>query len=139
MSAHPHPLEKPESQESSVARHFAALGVGLLSAGASWVLGFGMLASWNGALGRFEDRHGVLSILLGVSTMFLGVGPAFIGARALVAPDSASGIYEYDPMGNRVRVGSEAWQTSAGSAIKWLAFGWAYNVVVGVLFYLGGR
>jgi len=126
-------------EESSLARHFLALGVGVISGVLAFVVGFGVLATWNGALTRFEQRHAVLSIVLGTSVLFLGFGPAMIGARALVAPDQASGEYAHDATGQRIRVGTIQSRETTGSALKWLAFGWLYATGIGAVFFFGGR
>ncbi len=124
-------------QESSLARQFAAYGAGMASGIVAWV-GFGVLATWNGAMTGFEDRHPVLSITLGVSTLFIGFGGAFVGARSLVAADSATGEYERDAMGRRVRVGTLRNHTSVREAMMWLGVGWGWCGAVGAAFYVGG-
>jgi hypothetical protein len=126
-------------QQSSLARQFAAYGVGLASGIVAWVVGFGFPATWNGAMTAFEDRHPVLCIVLGVSTLFVGFGGAFVGARSLVAPDGATGEYERDSTGRRIRVGSFRARSSVREALAWLGVGWAWCGAVGAAFYFGGR
>ena len=128
-----------EGASSSLARHFLALGVGFLMAGLTFVIGFGVPATWNGALGRFEERHLVLSLVLGTSVLFAGCSPALYGARALIAPDQSSSEYAHDVNGHRVYAGSTRWRESTTGALKWLAFGWGYAVAIGLVFFFGGR
>jgi hypothetical protein len=125
--------------ESSVLRHFVALGVGLASAALAFLVGFGFPATWNGAAARFEGRHLVLSIVLGTSVFFLGCGPALYGARGLIAPDQGRSEYTHDVHGQRVFAGSVRWRVSRASALGWLAFGWIYAVAIGFVFLRGGR
>jgi hypothetical protein len=124
--------------ESSVVRHFVALGAGFVSAAAAFAGPFGCLATWNGALTRFEQRHYVLAIVLGVSVFFLGCVPALVGARALVAPDQGFGEYRHDNEGHRIHVGSVRYRESTAGALRWLAFGWLWSALIGAAFYLGG-
>lgn len=126
-------------EESSLARQFVAYGAGLVSGVTAWVVGFGVPATWDGAMSAFEDRHPGLSIVLGVATLFIGFGGAFVGARSLVAPHGASGEYERDAMGRRVRVGTIRSRTSIREALAWLGVGWGFCGAVGAAFYFGGR
>lgn len=126
-------------QQSSLGRQFAAYGAGLVSGILAWSVGFGFPATWNGAMSTFEARHPVLSIVLGVSTLFVGFGAAFVGGRSLVAPDGGAGEYERDAMGHRVRVGTLRTHTSARAALAWLGAGWGFCGAVGAAFYFGGR